>query len=123
MAAAAFKVTASFVDDRDAPVATYALSASDVANAFATNDADGLTFIDLPKEYADGSPIRGGVYLNDLFLSAAGTDTAQLEIWAGGFPTAHRLRNGSTSSAANVKRCPKIGFRPGKRVAFKQLVA
>lgn len=120
MAATPFKATASFVDARGLPVATYALSASDVANAFLTNDGDGLAFIDLPREYPDGTPVQA-VFLEDLFLSAAGVDTTQLEIWAGGFPTAHRLRDSQLASAANVKRVPRIGFKPGKRIALKQL--
>lgn len=119
--AAAFKGTASFTDGKGEPVATYGLSFSDVLNAFATNDGDGLTFVDLPKEYPNGRPIAGGVYLEDLFLTAAGTDTSQIEVWSGGFPSMHRLKNSAMSSAANVKRTPRIGFKPGKRVAFKQL--
>src|SRR5687767_7069820 len=114
MAAAPFKATVSFVDETGLPVATYALSASDVANAFLTNDADGLTFIDLPSRKADGRPL-GAVYMDDAFLSAAVTDTTQLEVWAGGMPTIHRLRNSQLASAANVKRAPRLGFQPGRR--------
>lgn len=121
MAATPFKVSLAFTDERKVPVATYSLSASDVANAFATNDGDGLTFIDLPKEYPNGNPIQGNVILDDAFLSAAGVDTTRLELWAGGFPTQHILRDAALASAANVKRVPPIQFRPGRRIAFKQL--
>lgn len=121
MAATPFKLAPAFADAQGRPVATYSMSCSDVANAFATNDGDGLTFIDLPREYPDGSPIQGGVFLDDAFLSAAGVDTTRLELWAGGFPTTHVLRGAALASAANVKRVPRIGFKPGKRIAFKQL--
>jgi hypothetical protein len=120
MVAAPFKATVSVVDAKDNPVATYALSCSDVANAFATNDGDGQAYIELPETYPNGAPI-GALYLGDLFLSASGTDTAQMEVWAGGFPTQHRLRNSAMSSATNLKRTPRIGFKPGRKVAFKQL--
>lgn len=121
MAATPFKLTASFEDERGAPVATYSLSASDVAAAFATNDGDGLTFVDLPREYPNGQPIMGAVVLADLFASADGVDTKRLELWAGGFPTQHVFRDAALASAANVKRVPKVQFRPGRRVALKQL--
>lgn len=113
MAATPYKATATVIDGRGATVATYALSGSDVANAFLTNDADGLTFIDLPR--------RGGMFLGDMFLSAAGVDTTQIELWGGGAPTLNRWRDAALASAANVKRIAPVPLKPGGRIQFKQL--
>lgn len=114
MAATPYKLEASFVDANGNPVHTANLSASDVANAFVTNDRDGLTFIDLPKDV-------GPVYLGDLFASADGVDTKQLELWVGGTMSRHVFRTAKLASAANVKRVPQVGFKPGARVQFRQI--
>lgn len=114
MAATPFKVSVSIVNAKGLPVATLNQSASDVANAFTTNDADGLTFVDLPND-------QGPLFLGDIFLSAAGVDTTQLELWVNGVASAHRFRDAALASAANVKRVPSVGFNPGRRIAFKQL--
>src|SRR5687767_63911 len=113
MAATPFKASVTVTDARGATVATYALSGSDVANAFLTNDQDGLTFIDLPK--------RGGLFLADIFLSAAGVDTSQLELWGGGMPTLNRYRDAALASAANVKRIAPVPLKAGGRIQLKQL--
>lgn len=113
MAATPFKATITIVDARGAAIATYNMSASDVANAFLTNDDDGLTFIDLPN--------RGGMFLGDIFLSADGVDTKRLELWGGGLPTNNKFRDAALASAANVKRIAPVPLKPKGRIQFKQL--
>jgi hypothetical protein len=118
MAAAPFVVTLNMSKQpgANAPVvASYTLNVSDVANAFAVNAEDGLAFIDLPRGL-------GALYFHpSTFASAAGTDTSQMQLFVGGAPTGFRVRNASLASAANVARIAAQGFRPGARLAFKQL--
>lgn len=116
MAATPFKATIVLTDDEDDPVATYAMSASDVANAFTTNDQDSLAYVTVPGSSDET------YYIDDIFLSAAGVDTTQLELWANGFASTHRLRDAALASAANVARIPRsIPVAGGTRLAFKQL--
>lgn len=70
MTAAAFKGTLT-VQYLDGDVQQEAFSASDVANAFAVFDGSGLTFLQTRK--------RGAI--QDIALSAAGTDTSKLRLY------------------------------------------
>lgn len=116
MAATPFKATVTIVDEDDNLVGNFAMSASDVANAFLTNDADSLSFIDLPD--LDGEDL----FITDIFLSAAGVDTTQLELWVNGVATPVRFRDAALASAANVARIPRpIPFADGSRIQLKQL--
>lgn len=85
MAATPFKGTIQSSDARGAPGPSFRFSASDVANAF-------VTFDDIP-----GTPsfvqFPGGLFLEDITVSASGVDTKALVITRGTAQTDKIIRD------------------------------
>ncbi|WAC05661.1 MAG: hypothetical protein OS112_03265 [Methanoregula sp.] len=90
MAAAAFKGTVSFRGISGTPYVE-ALSFSDVANAFATFDSSGLSFISLPEP----------VYLVDLAEVTGGTDTTKTNLWVNNKDTGIKWINTTVLNTLN----------------------
>jgi hypothetical protein len=116
MAAAAFKVTmiGAVNQPRGEPKA-FSLTVSDVANAYAIYP-DGVT---------NNAILHGtkDVYIVDMILSAAGTDTTQLELFVSGQSTGFKLLN-ATSLATTVGRPLQMApyrIPAGSQVTWKQI--
>ena len=115
MAAAAFKGSVSFRGMSGAPYVE-AMSFTDVANAFTTFDASGLTFYQLPEP----------TYMVDLTEVTGGTDTTKTNLWVNNRDSGLKWINTSVLVAIN-NRIPlpiPIGnpaTRQGAQVQFKQL--
>lgn len=113
MAAAAFKGTLIFRGSNGQPK-QYPVTISDVNAAFYIFP-DGNNVLNLPSN-------MGTVYLVDLILSAAGTDTTTAGIYANGKDTGEAVQN-SANLATNQSRqfnLAPIGFAPGAQIRFTQ---
>ena len=115
MAAVPFKGTVSFRGMSGAPYVE-AMSHSDVANAFTTFDASGLTFYSLPEP----------AYMVDLAEVTGGTDTTKTNLWVNNRDSGLKWINTGVLVAIN-NRIPlpiPIGnpaTKSGAQVQFKQL--
>lgn len=99
MAATPFKGIMEVKDAKGNLLGSYAFSCSDVANAFATFDNSGLTFVSMPR---DG-------YISDIVLTAAGVDTTRLDLWGDNLPTPHTFND---ASVKNTIQRPRISGIP-----------
>ena len=112
MAAAAFKGTVTFVAG-DGKTQTEAFTASDVADALVTFTSTNNNFINIRG--------RGRISLVDISLSAAGTDTSQINLFASGLDTGERILNaGIVATVNNRMPAPKY-FLAGSSFQIKQL--
>jgi len=114
MVAAAFKITATF-KARDGSTKMRSLTVSDVANAYAIYE-DGTTNAAIINTAQD-------VALTDLILSAAGTDTTQLEIFLNGASTGTKILNATSLYTGVIRPLQQAPLRipRGATLTLKQL--
>lgn len=111
MAATPFKGVLEVKDAKGVPIGTYAFSCSDVANAFATFDNSGLTFVRMPK---DG-------WITDIVLTAAGVDTTRLDLWADDRQTAYTFNDASVKNTIQRPRISPVPVMGGAVLQLKQI--
>lgn len=93
------------------------MSGSDIANAYLTNDDDGLTYLSVPLA-------TKGYEIRDVQLSAAGVDTTRLRLIVDGIEQQITFRDAflaDTSVPASARVPPGVGVSAGKQIQFKQL--
>lgn len=95
----------------DGEVDMQALSFSDVANAYATVDASGLTFYQTKKN---------GV-LADISLSAAGVDTTKIRIYVNNKDTGLTILDSGVVSTVNNRVPVPIPIAGNAQIQFKQI--
>lgn len=117
MAATPFKASLTLRPARGGPPRIVSLSASDVADAFMTEDETGLTYVNVPNS-------TGGYIIDDFQLSAAGVDTTRLRLVVDGVDTQVTFRDSflADTSVAPANRVPRgLGIGAGKQIQLKQL--
>jgi len=116
MAAAPFKISmVCALGSPNGPTKIFPLTASDVANEYALFPS-GSSEVVLNGDYP--------VWIVDMILSAAGTDTSQLEFFVGGMSTGVKILN-ATSLATTINRPFQLApllIPTGQSLKIKQLV-
>jgi len=114
MVAAAFKAILKFVA-KDGSTFTYPCTVSDVNTEYYVFP-DGNNDVVLPSD-------RGVLFLADIVLSAAGTDTSQADVYINGKNTGEKILNSAnlgTNFSRQLMGSP-IGISPAARLRIKQL--
>ena len=116
MAAAAFKGVMTLKNLNTGEVNIQPFTVSDVANAFAlfTNNA-GNNFIQAP-----GGPTHV-VQITDIALSAAGTDTTQLNLRVSAKDTGIAFLNAGMVNTVNNRMPTPVNVAGGSSIVLKQL--
>jgi len=114
MAAAAFKISLiGALGSPNGPRKLFPLTASDVNAEYAI----------FPSGSSEVVLNQGDVYLVDIILSAAGTDTSQLEFYVGGMATGTKVLNATSLATTIVRPLQQAPERVpgGQSVRIKQL--
>lgn len=117
MAATPFKATVVMRPLAGGAPRFVSMSASDVANAYLTNDDDGLTYVSVPLA-------TKGYELYDIQLSAAGVDTTRLRLVVDGIEQQIVFRDSflASTSVEPDGRVPRgIAISAGKQIQLKQI--